>query len=64
MTGNGVAVPHVPPDSGDQSWQRAVALTQLLEAGIAFQGHGQLSCTLVVNLVIAQIQPLEKAVGS
>lgn len=41
----------------------AGSLTQLLEAGIALQGQGQLLSTLVVDLVVAEVQLPQGAIG-
>ena len=43
-----------PQTFGRRPVQRG--LTQLLEAGIARQGQGQLLCALVADLVVAEIQ--------
>lgn len=39
------------------------SLTQLLEAGVALQGQGQLLCALVADLVVAEVQLLQAAVA-
>ena len=41
----------------------AGSLTQLLEAGIALQGQGQFLGTLVVDLVVAEVQLPQGAIG-
>lgn len=50
--------PQVPP--GKPS---AEGLTQLLEGSIALQAQGQLLCPLVTDLVVAEVQVLQGAVG-
>lgn len=49
-----------------KAWPREVnlSLTKFPKTGIGFQSHGQLSCPLVVDLVIAQIQVLDVTIGA